>query len=81
MSTEKPPLYTNESIVFRSGITNADVSVPITVVNDAGGNHLLQDGNHRAKRSELTGEPLERIIIGDTSIMLHKMKTTDASLS
>ncbi|MBI2443319.1 MAG: hypothetical protein HYV40_05435 [Candidatus Levybacteria bacterium] len=64
MDKEHPPLYTQEVIVFRTGVDNADVSQPVTVAIDAAGNHALFDGNHRAKRSEKIGEPLSRNIVG-----------------
>ncbi len=60
----EPDLYTKEVIVFKNGVEGADISEPVTVVVDPVGNHILQDGNHRAKRAELDGKPIERKIIG-----------------
>lgn len=59
-----PELYTQEVIVFRSRVNNANLTSPITVYADAGGHHALAHGNHRAYRSFETGQDVEREIIG-----------------
>lgn len=52
-----PTIYTRETIVFASGVTNADITIPVFFLSDSLGNHLLTDGNHRAYRAHVEGTP------------------------
>ncbi|GEM_PF-4597431 len=62
-----PELYTPEVVIFQSGLSKVNLSVPITVYRDTAGHHALANGNHRAYLSYLTGEKLEREVIGTIS--------------
>lgn len=65
--TEIPKLYTPEVVIFRSRLNKANLTTPITVYTDSEGNHALVHGNHRAYKSYVTGQEVEREIIGSIS--------------
>lgn len=66
---ETPSLFTQEAIVFRSGLEKADTSKPVSVYKDSAGNQALADGNHRAYKAHITDtlSELPRKIIGNIS--------------
>ena len=61
-----PFLYTQEVIVFRSGLEKADTSKSVFIYVDSNGNQALADGNHRAYSAHIKGllSELPRKIIG-----------------
>lgn len=61
-----PEIYTQEHIVFATGLLAADTAKPIRVYTDNAGNHVLSDGNHRSKKALMNGRlgELPREIIG-----------------
>ncbi|MCL5438596.1 MAG: hypothetical protein M1268_01255 [Patescibacteria group bacterium] len=69
MEIIRTSLYTQETIVFRSGLENTDTLKPISVYEDLGGNQAIADGNHRAYNAYIRGalSELPREIIGKIS--------------
>jgi hypothetical protein len=61
-----PSLYTPETIIFKSGLENADTSKPISVYTDSNGNQAVANGNHRAYSAWTKGilPELPREVIG-----------------
>jgi hypothetical protein len=61
-----PSLYTQETIIFRSGLNNVNSLKPIWVCIDTNGNQAVTNGNHRAYKAFLNGSlsELPREIIG-----------------
>lgn len=61
-----PEIYTQEHIVFATGLRVADTSKPIKVYTDGAGHHVVSDGNHRSRKALMDGKlgELPREIIG-----------------